>query len=99
MNFLHSIILTVKMGSGFSIFRSMILELSSSYHALIGSSSKRFELLPPLFSSILYYHILSMSSLWKNIQVRFDFYVAHNMILTYPTYVPNRVDVGMGTQT
>ena len=52
MEFLHSIILTVKMGSGFPLFRNMILEASEKAPAVIGPNHKRYDMLPSLSRTI-----------------------------------------------
>ena len=46
MNFFHSIILTVKIGSGFPYFRKIILEVSKKYSAVIVSNHKDIRCSP-----------------------------------------------------
>ena len=53
MNFLHIIILTVKMGSGFPFLNATRLEVSEIDPVVIVSSCKICEMLPLLSPSIL----------------------------------------------
>ena len=41
MNFIHSIFLTAKIGSGFPLFRKTILEVRKKYPAVIGKNPKK----------------------------------------------------------
>ena len=66
MDFLHSILLTVKMGSKFPLFSSIRLVVSKSEPAVIVPIRKRSEMLHLLSPSILYYHNLPLLRLRKN---------------------------------
>ena len=66
MNFLHSVIFNVKMGSGFSLFSATSLIVSKIDPAMIVSSRRIFEMLPLLSPSILYHHILTLLRLRKH---------------------------------
>ena len=66
MNFLHSVIFTIKMGSWFSLFsatRSVVIKTGT---AAIVSRYNIYDTIPSLSPSILYYHILTLLILYKN---------------------------------
>ena len=107
MNFLHLVLFTIKMGSEFSLFGATILAVSKIDPAVIGSSSKRCEIIPLLSPIILYHHILPLlrlrksyeSALWtswnpgcgENISVVIP-------LLTRHTQVSNILGFGRGKQ-
>ena len=66
MNFLHSVLFTVKMGSEFSLFSVTSLTVSKIAPAVIGSSRKRCDMLPLLYPSIFYHNILPLLRLQKS---------------------------------
>ena len=66
MNFLPSVLSTIKMVSSFPLLRSTRLAVSKLDPAVIGSSRKICEMLPSLYPSILYHHILPLSRLRKS---------------------------------
>ena len=66
MNFLHSVLFTVAMGSGFSLLSAAILTVSKIDPAVIGPSHKICEILPLLSPNILYHHILPLSRFLEN---------------------------------
>ena len=53
------------MGSLFYLFSATRLSVSKSYLGVIWSSCKVCEILPVLSPSILYYHILPLSTIWN----------------------------------
>ena len=66
MNFLRSVLLTVKMGLGFSLFIATSLSVSKTDPGELGSGCKICEMLPLLSQNILCHHILTSSRPWKN---------------------------------
>ena len=66
MNFLHSIILTLKMGSQLSLFSSTRLVVSKIDLEVIVSSHIISEIIPSLSPSILYHHNLTVLRLCKH---------------------------------
>ena len=63
--FPHSVIFTVRMGSGLYLFGARRLAVSKTYAAVIRSIRKISEMLPSLSPIILYHHILPLSKLQK----------------------------------
>ena len=63
MNFLYSVLFTVKMGSIFPLFSATSLAVSKTHPAVIGSSRKICDILPLLSTIVLYHHILALSRL------------------------------------
>ena len=66
INFLHSVIFNVKMGSECSLFSSTSLVVRKTDSVVILSSRKISEMLHLLSPSILYHHNLPLLILWKN---------------------------------
>ena len=73
----------------------------------MGSSLKRYKIIPQLSPSILYHHILNFLRLWKNsaseLQTQShpgydDFFIICIPVLTYPTYVYNIFGLESGPQ-
>ena len=88
MNFLHSVLFTIKMGSKFPLFISTKLTVSKIDPTVIGSNYKRCEVIPFLFPSILYHHILPLSRLRKILKVHFELHGTQDMVKIFLFAVP-----------
>ena len=106
MNFLHSFLLTVKMGSEFSLFSATSLAVSKIDPTEIVSSRKRSCMISSLSPSIMYHHILPLSRLREISEIALrtswhpgngDFFVTAPL-LTFPTKASNLFCVGRKTQ-
>ena len=69
MNFLHSVLSAVKMGSVFFFYCEKRLAVSKTDPEVIGSRYKRYKMLPLLFQIILYHHILPLLILGGNSEI------------------------------
>ena len=106
MNLPNSIILTVKMGLWFYLFRETRLSVSKTDPGVIVASRKICEMIPLLSPSILYHRPLPLLRLWKILQVRFELcgtqdttkLIICTPLLTWTTYVFNRIGVVRGLQ-
>ena len=106
MDFLHSVLFAVKIGSAFFLFSATRLAVIKIYPTVIESSHKRYEVLPSLYPSILYHHILPLSRLKKNSESALQtlwhpgYGEKHicGPLLTWPTQVSNLFGVGRGPQ-
>ena len=94
-------------GLKITLFGATSLTMIKIYPEVIGSSRKRYDMLPFLFPSIFYYHILPLLILWKNSEIAIltlwhpgygDFFSICGPILTWPNQVSNLFGVGRGTQ-
>ena len=88
MNFLHSIILTVIIGSVFYFYGRTSLVVIKTYPSLIGSKRKICEMLPLLLLIILYHHILTLSRLCKILQVHFELHGTKDMMKHFHLWTP-----------
>ena len=108
MNFLHSVIFTVKIGSGFYFLSATSLTLIQIYPEVIVSILKVFDMLPSLYPSYLYHHILPFSRLQKVFESALRtlwhpgyveiFFLICAPLLTCPSEVFNLLGVGRGPQ-
>ena len=88
MNFLHSIILTVIIGSVFYFFGRTSLAAIKTYPSLIGSKCKICEMLPLLSLRILHHHILPLTRLWKILQAYFELHGTQDMMKHFHLWTP-----------
>ena len=88
MNFLYSVLFNIKMDAKKIIFGATRLAVSKTDPVGIGSSRKRYDMLPSLYPSILYHHIQPLSRLKKNLKVHFELRGTQDMIKTFSFVLP-----------
>ena len=88
MNFLHSVLFAIKMGSEFSLLIATRLSVSKIDPEVIGSSRKMCEMLPSLSPNILYHHILLLSKLRKHSESALLTHDTQGMVKTFSFAFP-----------
>ena len=83
MNFLHSIMLTVKMGSAFFLFSATILEVIKTDPEVIGSSCKMCDMLALLYQLYCSNKFCPCRYFRKVLHVPFKLNGIHNIMKTF----------------
>ena len=108
INFLHLVLFTINMGSKFPLFSTTGSAVSKIDPTVVGSSRKRFEMLPWLSPIIFYRHIVPLSRLQKNSESALrtswypgygEFFLFCGPLSTWPTQVSDILVVVRGPQT